>query len=824
MRRISSLCFVTLCYLPLMLWAIPMAQAQEAKPSPATVTIVADVTRELDRVRAALEPIAARLSREDLSETELGDIRTRTEPLRGQLEVLIDKLQPQLDLVSRRVAELGKPAEGTTEGEAAATERAAQNADFTALDETMRRARALLVQVSQTLDAAVERRRTKFTTELFQQHPSLLSPELWIATASGFSRDITSATVITTDASRRVMDRMTPVNAIVLGLSLVIAVLLWGPGRTWANAMGQRYAVQQVPAHRLRRSAHALWVMIVTLIAPTLAAFVFLYGLRVTDVLSPRLEPLAITLVFAVAFVAFVDGLARGILSPDKASWRLPQISDELASGIRIQANLVSTVYVFGLIISSLNLVVVTRAEATLVTDGLFALANAVTFAIALRVLRVSDDSNGQTGPQETESYPALGLFRLVVWLSIAVILVALLVGYITFAKFLAHQVIIVSIIVALVYLLSALIDDLFTIGFSGESGVSRWMRRTIGLKRSSIELIGILLSGGLRLIVYGIAALTILAPWGIGSYDAFGWVRALAFGFEIGTFRVSLSAIFLAIFILVAGVLATRVVQRWLESQLLPKTQIETGLQNSIRTGVGYLGFILAVVFSLGTVGLNLQNVAIVAGALSVGIGFGLQSIVNNFVSGLILLAERPVKVGDWVELGSAEGNIRKISVRATEIELFDRSTLIVPNSELISKAVVNKTHANPLGRVKITINVPGDADLAAVRAVLLDSAGAHMEVMEDPGPSVLLGTISPGAIELTLLAYVATPRRAGPVKSELQFDIAHRFREDKIVLPVAVANEQAESIKEVARAIEQLYGRIDKLPAAASPQPVTS
>src|SRR5690606_29204978 len=129
-------------------------------------------------------------------------------------------------------------------------------------------------------------------------------------------------------------------------------------------------------------------------------------------------------------------------------------------------------------------------------------------------------------------------------------------------------------------------------------------------------------------------------------------WVRALMFGFSIGSYQLSLSAIIGGILILVAGITVTRLFQRWLDQRYMPKTSLDPGLQNSIRTGIGYFGIILAGVFALSSIGLNLENVAIVAGALSVGIGFGLQSIVNNFVSGLILLAERPVKVGDWVQL----------------------------------------------------------------------------------------------------------------------------------------------------------------------------
>ena len=131
-------------------------------------------------------------------------------------------------------------------------------------------------------------------------------------------------------------------------------------------------------------------------------------------------------------------------------------------------------------------------------------------------------------------------------------------------------------------------------------------------------------------------------------------------------------------------GIAITRYVTAWLQRRVLTATRLDKGVQDSIRTGAGYFGYILAAGFALSAAGVNFSNLAIIAGALGVGIGFGLQSIVNNFVSGLILLAERPVRVGDWVVTTAGEGIVRTINVRATEIETFDNCTIFIPNSNL--------------------------------------------------------------------------------------------------------------------------------------------
>ncbi|MCJ9712907.1 mechanosensitive ion channel, partial [Bordetella hinzii] len=162
---------------------------------------------------------------------------------------------------------------------------------------------------------------------------------------------------------------------------------------------------------------------------------------------------------------------------------------------------------------------------------------------------------------------------------------------------------------------------------------------------------------------------------------------------------------------------------------------------------------------------------------ALSVGIGFGLQAVVQNFVSGLILLAERPVKVGDWVSLGGIEGDIQRINVRATEIQMSDRSTVIVPNSEFITKTVRNVTHANPLGLVQIKLPMPLSTDAQRVREIMLEAFGGHEDILETPAPNVFLDGIDNGHLMFNAKGYVSSPRSAYGVRSALLFEILGRL-----------------------------------------------
>jgi small-conductance mechanosensitive channel len=280
--------------------------------------------------------------------------------------------------------------------------------------------------------------------------------------------------------------------------------------------------------------------------------------------------------------------------------------------------------------------------------------------------------------------------------------------------------------------------------------------------------------------------ALMLIAPGlGLPREEMSRWFGHIISGFTIGGVTISLADIALAIVVFAATMLVMRAIRSTLTNRVLPQTNIDLGVRNSIRTGVSYLGVTIGLILATGVLGLNLSNLAIVAGALSVGIGFGLQNIVNNFVSGLILLVERPLKVGDWVVIGSHQGTVRRISVRATEIETFDRAELIVPNSEVISGVLLNWTHRNKLGRLEIKVGVDYGADAAKVRDVLLKCAEAHPEIVKWPRPNVVFTDFGASSLDFTLYAFLRNIETRMSVSSELRFAIDAAFRREGIVFP---------------------------------------
>jgi potassium efflux system protein len=336
------------------------------------------------------------------------------------------------------------------------------------------------------------------------------------------------------------------------------------------------------------------------------------------------------------------------------------------------------------------------------------------------------------------------------------------------------------------------------------------------------LEQIGVLASGVARLALIIIALLLILLPWGIDSTDVTGSLRALFFGFSVGDLNISLSSVLIAAALFTAGFTITRVIQRWLDNTFLPATDLDAGLRNSIRTAAGYVGIITAGVIAFTYLGLSLERITIVAGALSVGIGFGLQSIVNNFISGLILLWERPIRVGDLVVVGDGEGYVRRINVRSTEIQTFDRSTLIVPNSNLISGIVRNRVRNDRVGRVIVSIPVPRATDPDLMAELMKRAALAHREIMSEPNPRVIFKKVTENTIDFDLVCFVDDIDAAGRVSSDLYFEIFREMRKAGIGVPPGVAPEpeEIEELKEDAskkdgEEDETLTLLKDKLPA---------
>ncbi|WP_369805627.1 DUF3772 domain-containing protein [Sphingobium sp. EM0848] len=622
----------------------------------------------------------------------------------------------------------------------------------------------------------------QFSEKISAKSPSPLSPAFWSALHDGFPRDIRRAAAFM-EAGRTQLSWALrvhwPWNALA---GLLLAIFIAGPGQIVARHMGQRMLTEGVPGRRVRRSAYALLRIAVGTLAPLLAALSIAQGLRWANLVAERWEPLLTAFVGAVAFSGFTFSVFGALLMRSRPSWRIASISNNGAARLRPYSLLLALLAFLGIMCGQFNAAIGIGKAAQEATQAGFALLHILLIsAVLVTVARLR--ATRMDGDDADLNESASGLISLVAWMLVAVATVNLLLGYFSLSLFLLQMMTWATVLGSSAYLLMAAIDDLATTIFDRSSRFGTTLIRSLGLRGSAVEQFGVLLSGLLRLATLLLAFSMLLSPFGTGNVaNLFSRLGTLAQGFEVGGVAISPGAILRGIVVLFIGLALVRGFMRWLERRYLPVTDLDGSGRNSVSLVARYVGIALAVIWGLASLGIGIERIAILLSALSVGIGFGLQAITQNFVSGLILLAERPIKIGDLVRVGQDEGDVKRISVRSTEIQLPDHSTLIVPNSELITKTVLNKTLASPLGRLQIQFSVPIDTDADKVRAIVLATYADEPAVLEEPAYTVFIDSIADGRIFFNSFAHVASPRAAYSTRSNVFTVLLRRFRQEGI------------------------------------------
>lgn len=769
-----------------LLLAVP-ALAQDDDPTP---------KQQLAQIDSTLKDIERK--RVDAAAVEtLSMLSEEASQARRDAEALEKALQPQLDRLDEQLAQLGTPAEGTTEPPELVTQRRTITRQRDGLMASMAQAKASAVRAQQVA-ADIDRQRTaQRTEELGRKVASPLSPALWTKVAERLPIDIARVAPLAQMGRDALVAGIRTHGWGTLLLGVVAALVMMFPLRLWLRALGRRFAAsERAPDGRLRRSGLAMWLLLVGTLLPGYAVVVLMAALDAINAIAPRLQVVAEGIETATFRAAFIAALSACLLVPKRPSWRLLNLDDTAALKLRKYAWGAAALAWLSTVLVAVDQATRTSDVTTVALDGVIALtylglimAMLVTLARLHRrqtaeaeaKLEAQADGQGAAVPVRRSSW--LVLARVAGNVAVVAAIIATLMGYVNFAKFVNQQLIGGSIVVLAATLLFKFVDDLSTWLLNADSKVGQTILLSTGLSVSRLEQAGVLLSAVLRTFVVLVALLALAAPFGnIGSVVE--RVASLANGISIGDITLKPARIAIALLVMLVGLGLTQLLQRWLTDTYLPKTELDLGARNSISTITRYVGIILVGLWALTAMGLNLKNLALLVSALSVGIGFGLQAIIQNFVSGLILLAERPVKIGDWVKLGDQEGDIRRINVRSTEIQVGDKSTLIVPNSELITKTIRNMTMGNNQGRIQIQFAVPASTDVAGLRQALLDAYGAHNTVLQQPAPAVYIDGIAGGQITINSFAYVASPRQVYGTRSDLYFSLLQILSERNIPL----------------------------------------
>ncbi|MEF3047332.1 DUF3772 domain-containing protein [Pseudotabrizicola sp. L79] len=691
----------------------------------------------------------------------------------------------RITTLREQIAALGPaPAEGETEADEIAARRAELNAQLVAFqapgiaaEEAYRRADGLIREIDRVV-------RERQADELLKLLPSPVNPANWpeawkaLAGATGvLLREATMRWALPTSRQQLVDNLPLIVTLLALALGLI-----WR-GRALVEA-GVGRLVARSTARGLRISA--LILSLGQIIIPTIGTVALAEALKLSGMIG-IVGTVVADVLPAAGFMVFALHWLGGRVFPKAEHW----VPLDLPADARAEGRFLSTV--FGLILG-INILLRAALDQQSLTDAARSVLDfpvlvmaAVVLWRAGRLLRRASKAVTE-GTDEVGANFRAGTLGLLGRLAVLVGFVGPLlgaVGYIAAASALIYPAATSLGVIGMLYVFQVLITDVYVLITRREDD-------------AKTALVPVLLGFGLVLASIPLFALI----WGARLSDITEvWTR-LREGFQIGETRISPTDFLVFAVVFAIGFTLTRLFQGALKGTILPRTKMDQGARNAVISGIGYVGIFLAGLIAINTAGLDLSGLAIVAGALSVGIGFGLQNIVSNFVSGIILLIERPVSEGDWIEVGGVQGVVKSISVRSTRIQTFDRTDVIVPNTDLVAGQVTNWTRFNLTGRLIVPVGVAYGTDTRKVERVLREIAEAQPLALLNPAPTVAFMSFGADSLNFEIRVILRDVNFSISVRSEINHQIAKRFAEEGIEVPFAQRDINLRNAREVARA----------------------
>jgi len=717
----------------------------------------------------AWEKTAARaeesLKSDAVSNQALEVLRKELVGWRDVLSKTKDGNTERIDTLKKQIKALGPlPEDAATEPKEIADRRGELNRQLKEIEVPVVRATEAYSQVDgliYEIDQVIRERQTK---ELFVRSAAPINPILW---ADAIAASFRSFWQIWAETQRALQSdtaaAQTKNNLAQIAVLLVISLAFLVRGRHWAIWAADRIYALSFRGSRITGFA----VSLAQVFLPFLGLLALLKAIDLAGVIGLRGQIIAD--VFPLAALGFLTSLWLGkriFTSLDgEAIFDVTPLQSRYG---RLASAVVGTVLAVRVIIGA-----VARADnfSLEITHILYFPLTVLASICLWRICKIILTHVHRSAQTDDHSHPRIRVLSLLGRAGSIISFVApvlSLLGYSNAAEAIVYPALFTLGLLAFVSLLQRLVDDLYSL-ITGKSSQSEQ-----GLLPVIIRFAIALGSVPVLALIWGARVNSLTELW-----------TSFQNGVSFGDTRISPTIFLTLIAVFLGGYFITRLVQGTLRTSVLPKTNIDSGGQNAIISGLGYVGIFASVIFAVSAAGIDLSSLAIVAGALSVGIGFGLQNIVSNFVSGIILLIERPVAEGDWIDVGPYSGIVKSISVRSSRIETFDKLEVIVPNADLISGPVVNWTRSSLMGRVTVPVGVAYGTDTRRVENLLLEIARDHPMVLEDPPIRVFLQTFGADSVNFELKALIRDVFYVAIVRSDLNHEIIRRFAEEDISIP---------------------------------------
>lgn len=744
-------------------------------------------TFDISQTNKNLDKIISRLNSQKSTNKEISDFLQTLGTIQDKVNIEKNALSSMLDNIQKKINALG-PAPEKDNAEPA--EIARQRKEFT------RQADGYKAQITQTdlIKAKIEeintlivklRNQTLLENILTKQSSIFHPEEFWTSLVSfaKFGFNLIKSPLYwyneLSSADRTVVNNNIIIVCTAMLTSLVIAVYLSLYIKKW---FGYKQNIEKPNYTQKFRAAIAM--LIARGVIPAAVIGAFLLWLKNTPVINNGSFGLLLqTVAFYLLWYYIAKAVVKVVFTPFNGKWRIIEVCDDKAK--KISSALIFSVAAVCCVSFFLTLAAQMSSEAEIVYS-LQIFANAVkAFCVILvtrRFLYDADDINLETlrEDEEINELSASSKISLLITFIMIVSFSASLFGYIRLSAFVINRFIISMLTIGTFYILGKLIRVLFhqLLLFRFWISIFRINRRTLVKTEFWFGLI-------LTPVLGVVCILSLLAVWGASVDILINNVSNFLVGFNIGGVHISITSILLGIVSFFISMFLFKMLKNSFERGSLSKIEMEEGVKNSVTALISFIGFIFSCILAIAVMGGSLSSITIIAGTLSFGAGLGLQNMVSNLVAGITILFERPIKIGDWVIINNYEGIVKQINMRSTELETWNKSHVIIPNSDILSKSLVNLTYNNRMSRIEIKVGVDYNSDIELVKKTLLEIADETPDTLKTPAPNVSFSDLGGHKLNFQLNCYTANIYNRSAISNSIREKIVTRFRRLGIVIP---------------------------------------
>ena len=770
---------------------MPMAYAEEISTKAEEIEVVKNGKLNYNELNKRLQQVEKNVKEGNLSSTLISEYLDGLSRTINAINNYKTSTEKELQFVEKKIEALGAaPEDGSKEVNEIAQKRKEFNAEAASLKAKLSEADILLTQIDELDGLIIQVRNQALVSRLLEKQEALILPQNFYTANKLLATmlfDIASSPFdwylnLNDEGKASVKSNILPVIMIVV-LTLLVSIYL--------RMFIMKYFGYKTNDDRIRYSrkvSAAIFVALAYGIIPASLIGAALSWVYNAELLKGSFFFIALTNALVCLFyIVICRALTRVTLTPYNEPWRLVKISTEKAK------KLTSVAYFFITVIGVCSFFERIAFKTDYSMDVIYyimAISSAVKCLSIIMIVKTmlwddvqvtEEELTDEEISDEENLNPKVKITFIVSLLCIGVFSLSLF-GYQRLSSFIFDRFIGSALVIGVFLILRRAVSEiLHRVLFL------RFWARTFKLRRRLITKIDFWLTLIVDPIFIVAGALLILGMWGVSTDLMLQSLKKILFGFKVGNVEVSVISIVVGIITFFVTLTVMKALRRHAVSNVLDKMDIDDGIKHSLISGFSFISFIIAAILALLMMGGSFGNLALIAGALSVGIGLGLQDVVNNFVSGIILLFERPIKVGDWVKINNEEGKVKQINIRSTEIETFNRASVIVPNATLLSTSLTNLTHSNNWARYSVTVGVAYGSDVEKVKAILLECATSHKRVLKKPEPYVLFQNFGASSLDFELRFYVSNIWDGFTAPSDIRCEINRRFNEEGIEIPFA-------------------------------------